>query len=111
MESSIKVDFRDLGVGKGFEPVILVRLVDSEDARDRLLKSFFQSLAGQSSWLVVTFDHHIISDPQNAKTYITLAPVTPADLKETARMILSRMEKDEIQNYNPIKDKYHPEER
>lgn len=87
MKSSIKVDFLDRGLGKGLEPVIAIKFVDSDDVRDGLLKAFFQSLGGESSWLVVKFDHHIINGESDNTTYIRVFPVQSHELAETADII------------------------
>jgi hypothetical protein len=47
MKSSIKIDFIDRGTGKGIEPVIRVDLKSSEDPRDTLLQTLFQSVSNQ----------------------------------------------------------------
>lgn len=48
MKSSIKIDFLDRGTGKGVEPVITVKIVSSDDPRDKLIKVLFESLGGES---------------------------------------------------------------
>ena len=50
MKSSIKIDFADVNDGKGLQPVIVVNLIDSDDVRDGLLKTYFQSLGYLSSY-------------------------------------------------------------
>lgn len=108
MESSIKVDFRDNGNGKGLEPVIAIKLIDSEDPRDGLLKTLFQSLGGESSWLSVSFDHHIINGAEDKVTYVSLYAVKPDELKETAKIIEGRIDKNTTsphpKNLNPLKN-------
>src|SRR5689334_8647259 len=44
MKSSIRIDFIDMGTGKGIEPVIRVEQISSEDPRDTLIQTLFQSL-------------------------------------------------------------------
>ncbi len=109
MESSIKVDFRR--DENGLQPVIAIKLTDSEDPRDRLLKEFFQALGGQSSWLSVSFDHHIIKDVQQATSYITIHPVRQSELKETIQIIDDRISgkvnsQGSLINCNPLSDRY-----
>lgn len=91
MKSQIKVDFTDRGEGKGLEPVIAIKLIDSDDVRDGLLKTFFQSLGGESSWLSVSFDHHIINGESDKTTYIRVFPIQSHELAETAERIDSRI--------------------
>ena len=43
MKSSLKIDFADL-TGEGIEPIIVATVIDSDDPRDKLVKTFFQSL-------------------------------------------------------------------
>lgn len=88
MKSTIRVDFQGPTTNSlgGFEPVIRVVLQDSEDARDRLLQSFFQELGGQSSWLVVKFED--LDLPQRR---ITISPVAWHELQETKELIEKRL--------------------
>lgn len=44
MKSRIKIDFADPS-GKGIEPVIRVDINDSDDTRDKLFRTLFQSVA------------------------------------------------------------------
>ena len=109
MESSIRVDFRDNG--NGLQPVIAVKLIDSDDTRDALLKTFFQSLGGQSSWLRVEFDHHIISDVDSARTFITIYPVKENEIEtmiEVAKERFSVQPQGVVNaSRNPIQDRYY----
>ncbi len=76
MKSTIRVDFAGGdGVSQGFDPVIRVILIDSDDTRDKLLKEFFQALGGESSWLRVNLDQ----DTTGMKR-ITIYPVRPSAL-------------------------------
>lgn len=97
MQSSIKIDFVDNG--NGIQPVIAVKLCDSEDVRDGLLKTFFQQLGGVSSWLLVEMNTH--STPgQPEMGYIHILPVKPNDLKTNADNMLVRLavaSKDAVQ--------------
>lgn len=90
MKSTIKVDFAGLDSSEGFQPVIRVNLQDSEDVRDGLLKSFFQSLGGESNWLCVNFHQDTIDGiPQPQR--ITIYPVKSKELQETIDIISSRI--------------------
>lgn len=84
MKSSIKIDFIDNG--KGLEPVIVVKVIDSDDVRDGLFKMFFQSLGGQSSWVRVSYD--AISENENI---VRLYPVRYEELEETISIMQSRI--------------------
>ena len=88
MLSTIKVDFTDLGNRKGLEPVISVVLKDSEDVRDKLLKSFFQSLGSESSWLEVRYG---TSTEKGTNAYITISRVTSNELEDTVKIIKKRI--------------------
>lgn len=102
MKSSIKIDFRSKD--NGLEPIIAIKLEDSDDVRDNLLKTFFQSLGGISSWLVVSFDHHMTNPETGSRTWITITPVMPGELHETKKIIEERLisEKGSLNNYNPF---------
>lgn len=100
MNSSIKVDFA--GDGKGLQPVIRVRLSsEGDDVRDGLLKAFFEQLGNESSWLVVSFDHHIIAGNKDSNTYVTISPLTPNELPETLILIQKRIN-NLSGNLNPL---------
>lgn len=86
MKSSIKVDFQDLG--NGLEPVIKAVIIDSDDTRDKLFKTFFQSLGKKSSWLKVDF-----SKDRSDVTYALITPVKPEDLVGLSAEALDRAEK------------------
>lgn len=45
MKSSLKIDFADL-TGEGIEPIIVANVIESDDPRDKLIQTFFQSLGG-----------------------------------------------------------------
>lgn len=86
MKSTMRIDFHHENPGQaGFEPVIRIRVLESEDTRDRLLKTFFQKLGGESSWLYV--NHLPSQDGQD----IHLIPVTPQQLPETLDVIYKRV--------------------
>lgn len=90
MESSMRVHFED--GPNGLQPIIKVYLKDSDDSRDALLKTFFQALGGQSSWLFVSFDD--VNDGRSDHTvqHITIHPVRPADLLEQSGLMKERGE-------------------
>jgi hypothetical protein len=53
MLSTIRIDFMDRGTGIGVEPLIRVDIKRSDDPRDKLIKTLFQSIKGPSlqvSW-------------------------------------------------------------
>lgn len=87
MKSTIKIDFAGLDNNDSFQPVIRVHLQDSDDVRDGLLKSFFQSLGGESNWLMVNFHNDTFGDETQR---ITIYPVRPSELKENANLMLNR---------------------
>lgn len=87
MNSSIKIDFADNG--KGLQPLIRVLLVSSDDPRDKLLSTFFQSLGGESNWLSVRFDGF---EGNPKREYISIYPVTSGELEETVNIISQRIE-------------------
>ncbi len=82
MKSSIKIDFTDRGQGAGLEPVIKVKQIRSDDPRDSLIQTFFQSLQGNSSWLQVEFhpSHH--ESPSEVAQDVFIYPVKPRELPE-----------------------------
>lgn len=80
MESKIRVDY----VGSGsyaFAPVLKIHVIQTEDARDKLLKSFFEQLGKESNLLKVEF----LDNGQHV-----IVPVLPTELKALANEILSR---------------------
>lgn len=109
MLSSIKVHFQD--DENGLQPIIAVKLQDSDDPRDDLLKSFFLALGGKSSWVEVSFDHHTISSERDATTYITMKPVRSNQIPDLIQTCHDRILTDTNGptpiNFNPIKKRYH----
>ena len=94
MKSTIKVDFKgpETSSKGGFEPVIRVSLQDSDDVRDKLLKTFFQSLGGESSWLVVKIDPGWEGFPKSNVDNIKISPLKPEEMEETIKIIQTRLE-------------------
>lgn len=82
MKSTIRVDFQgpETSSHGGFEPVIRVTLVDSDDTRDKLLKTFFQALGGKSSWLQVKFDQSMRFAAGMDGDHIVISPVKAGEL-------------------------------
>lgn len=100
MESSIKIDFVDNG--NGLEPVIQVKIVDTDDPRDSLIRTFFQKLGGMSSWLRVDFNNGLTL---TANKFITLYPVTPEELKGISALIEERLKEGGISSPSHNKKK------
>lgn len=90
MKSTIRIDFAGQDNSNGFQPVLRVNLQDSEDVRDGLMKTFFQSLGGDSSWLRVEFHTDTIDGIQQPQR-ITIYPVKPDELQQTMSTIDSRL--------------------
>jgi hypothetical protein len=78
MKSSIKIDFIDRGTGKGIEPVIRVEIIKSEDPRDTLISTLFQSMQGKSYMEFAYSNHKHISTesglPDMEKTALLFKP-------------------------------------
>jgi len=92
MKSTMRIDFAGQDNADGFQPVIRVNLEDSEDVRDGLMKSFFQALGGDSSWLVVNFMSDTIDGIRQPQR-LTIYPVKPSELEETKNLIDGRLGK------------------
>jgi len=104
MKSSIKVDFKH--DGNGLQPIIAIKLIESDDPRDGLLKAFMQQLGTVSSWASLSFDHHVIDGNRDSTTYVTMKPVTPEQLPLLSKEIEDRltMINQSPVNYNPLLD-------
>jgi len=75
MKSTIKIDFETAdGTGSVFSPVIKVKIENSDDPRDGLIKAFFEQLGYNSNWLKVQFDQD--KDDTSIKN-ISIRPVQP----------------------------------
>jgi hypothetical protein len=96
MKSSIKIDFADSG--NGLQPVISIKLIPSEDPRDGLLKSFFEQLAGQSSWLRT--QEGLSFDPN--MRIISILPIKPSAFKQTIEEIQSRIDAYSVVTIPPL---------
>lgn len=94
MKSTIKVDFQGPNTTEphGFEPIIRVAIdCKSDDVRDGLLRSFFQALGGESSWLRVEFDDiRVMLD--EGKKYLTITPVKWHELDKELKVLKERVE-------------------
>lgn len=108
MKSNIRIDFRGVDGPKSeqFEPVIRVRLEDSDDVRDGLLKAFFNSMTEDdshySNWLIADF---VRQGGTNRKevTDIIISPVRPDQFQDTLDNINSRVEyKKELDSKNIV---------
>jgi hypothetical protein len=91
---TIDVDFEN-----GNIPVIQVLSKDSDDIRDRLIQSFYQTLRG-SSWCKIEFRQDIIDDdPERAFKRIFITPLPESDLKKEAEIMLEQHRlNEEFQN-------------
>jgi hypothetical protein len=85
MKSSIKIDFLDKG--KGLEPVIVCKLIDSDDTRDKLLRTFINKFYSQSNWAKMEFIDG------NGSLDFSLSPITPEELDNTIEEIKKRIKK------------------
>jgi len=81
MKSSIKIDFSESEKQKGLLPIIAVNLIETDDPRDKLVKSFFEILGGQSSWLEVC----ILNDRQ-----IEIFPIAPKGFSDLITDVAKR---------------------
>lgn len=73
MKSSIKIDFLDRGTGKGIEPVIRIELISSEDPRDTLIQTLFESVQG-SSYLQLVYSYPEQSSEKNHSRILLFKP-------------------------------------
>lgn len=97
MKSYFRIDFSDLGPGKGLQPVIVVNVEPSEDPRDKLVKSYFELLGGESSWLKVEIlggsafkASENPGDKMNTSTSLEIRALAPSDLPGTIAEIAKR---------------------
>ena len=93
MKSKLTIDFQGLdseGGGNQFEPVIRAIVEDSDDVRDGLMKSFFQSLGGNSNWLRVSIQENTLYQG-SSKSFIVISAVKPSELSETMESIKERL--------------------
>lgn len=87
MKSSIKVGYFPTEKS-GLQPCIDVKLEESDDVRDTLLKSFFEKLGRVSGWLAVRVEK---SDKPEVKNY-KIIPITPGNLREAKKRMYLRAE-------------------
>jgi len=64
MKSSIKIDFIDRGTGVGIEPVIRVEIKPSDDPRDKLIQTLFQSVQGEEFLQFRYYNQKQITTPE-----------------------------------------------
>lgn len=93
MKSKLTIDFQGVDTptgGNNFEPVIRAVVEDSDDVRDGLMKTFFQSLGGQSNWLRVDIQENTLYQG-STKNFVVISTVKPGELTETANIIKHRL--------------------
>ena len=82
---TIEVDFEN-----GNLPVIQILSKDSDDVRDRLIQSFYQTLRG-GSWCKIEFRQDVMDqDPERAFKRIFISPIPELDLKKEAEIMLEQ---------------------
>lgn len=93
MKSKLTIDFKGVDAQEGgsqFEPVIRAIVEDSDDVRDGLMKSFFQALGGNSSWLKVDIQENTLYQGAS-KSFIVISPIKPYELSDTIEDIKGRL--------------------
>lgn len=91
MKSSIKIDFIDRGTGIGIEPVIRVELIKSDDPRDTLIQTLFESI-------------HVGDERFLQFNYSNIKPVTIGnyhDLEKTILIFKPEVTMEEIMSHVP----------
>lgn len=82
---TIDVDFEN-----GNQPIIQIVSKKSDDVRDNLIQSFYQTLRG-SSWCNIKFVQDIMDeDPERAFKRIYITPIPEDNLKEQAEIMLEQ---------------------
>lgn len=93
MKSSIKISFQDID-GKGIEPVILVNIINSDDPRDGLIKTLFQSV---DEHLQLRYTHHthiaINGQPDMDKSLILFKPRLTENQEKFAEQMRDKIRK------------------
>ena len=81
---TIELDFEN-----GNMPIIQILQQDSDDVRDKLVKSFTQHLGG-SSWCQIKWKPENYIGAPNETQRIHITPINFADLKEQAEIMLEQ---------------------
>lgn len=80
---TIEVDFEN-----GNQPVIqIISPIDSDDVRDKLIKSFLQSFQGLSSWLTIDFQER----HREGEMRVIIRPVKPEQIMEQSAEMQERV--------------------
>ena len=86
---SIEIDF-----DKSNLPVIQVLSQDSDDIRDRIVKSFLQSLQHTSRWCKIEYigEASTFEDAMVNKQRWQITPITPTQIPEEVKLMQSVLE-------------------
>lgn len=87
---TIEVDFDNNNL-----PVIEVLSQDSDDVRDRLIKSFLQSLQHTSRWCKIIYcgEASTFDDATVNKQRWRIAPITPKEIKDEIKLMEATIKK------------------
>lgn len=93
MESriTIEVDFENNNL-----PIIQIVSKESEDVRDKLVKSFLQSLKHTSRWTTIEFvgnNHDRVTDGIPTAWIWKIAPITPENLQTEINLMQAELER------------------
>lgn len=90
MKGRITIDFKGQSTTDkdGFEPVIRVNLPkdESEDVRDKLLKTFIQLLGGESNWLKIQKLNN-----EDARSDYEITVVKPSEIQNEIEIMKTRI--------------------
>lgn len=83
---TIEVDFENNN-----QPTIQILSKGSDDVRDKLIHSFYETL-GSSSWCKILFAQHYTdhANPENDFKRVLITPVRESDLKKEAEVMLEQ---------------------
>jgi len=85
---TIEIDFEEQN-----SPIIEVRYEQSDDVRDKLIKSFFEKLGGQSSWCRVMF-----WGSEAGRQLLRITPITPSEFEVQAKL-MALMARDKVSDF------------
>ncbi len=89
---TIEIDFENNN-----QPIIQILQKNSDDVRDKLIKSFTEQFGGSSSWCKIQWkDSSLVSDMPNAFQRIAITPLKAEDFEKEAGSMLeqSRLNKE-----------------
>ncbi len=89
----------EIDFSNGNRPVIQVHERESDDVRDKLVSSIFETLGHHSRWFRAEFQHNTMNEEGPGSIW-HLVPVSPDEYEQEIKLMIAHKEANE----NPVKE-------